>query len=56
MNDVEKVYWRSVGYFFCVYKYFKMLFLYGDLLWVEYILLEDSEELYFFRDLWDVVV
>lgn len=31
MNDAEKAHWRSVGYFFRAYKYFKMLSLYGDL-------------------------
>ena len=46
MNDAEKAHWRSVGYFFCAYKYFKMLSLYGDLPWVEHALSEDSEELY----------
>ena len=43
MNDAEKAHWRSVGYFFRAYKYFKMLSLYGDLPWVEHALSEDSE-------------
>ena len=55
MNDAEKAHWRSVGYFFRAYKYFKMLSLYGDLPWVEHTLSEDSEELYFPRDPRDVV-
>ena len=55
MNDAEKAHWRSVGYFFRAYKYFKMLSLYGDLPWVEHALSEDSEELYFPRDPRDVV-
>ena len=29
MNDAEKAHWRSVGYFFRAYKYFKMLLLFG---------------------------
>ena len=55
MNDTEKRHWRSVGYFFRAYKYFKMLSLYGDLPWVEHALSEDSEELYSPRDPRDVV-
>ena len=55
MNDAEKAHWRSVGYFFRAYKYFKMLSLYGDLPWVEHALSEDSEELYSPRDPRDVV-
>ena len=55
MNDAEKAHWRSVGYFFRAYKYFKMLSLYGDLPWVEHTLSEDSEELYLPRDPRDVV-
>ncbi len=55
MNDTEKNHWRSVGYFFRAYKYFKMLSLYGDIPWVEHVLSDDSEELYASRDSRDVV-
>lgn len=55
MNDTQKAHWRSVGYFFRSYKYFKMLSLYGDIPWIEHVLADNSEELYKPRDSRDFV-
>lgn len=55
MTDVNKRHWRSVGYFFRAYKYFKMLSLYGEIPWVEHVLLDSSDELYASRDSRDKV-
>lgn len=55
MNDLQKEHWKSVGYFFRAYKYFKMLSLYGDIPWIEHVVYDNSEELYAERTPRDVV-
>lgn len=55
MTTADKEHWRSVGYFFRAYKYFKMLSMYGGIPWVEHTLSDNSEELYSPRDSRDVV-
>lgn len=55
LSQADKDHWRSVGYFFRSYKYFKMLSLFGDIPWVEHVLQDDSPELYGKRDSRDLV-
>lgn len=45
MIEVEKVYWKSVGYFFCLYCYFLLLFVYGGVFWIDCVLSDNDIEL-----------
>lgn len=47
MTDVQKVHWRSVGYFFKSLEYFRLVTKFGDVSWLEnYINDSDVEQLY----------
>lgn len=55
MTDAEKLHWRAVGLFFRSFKYADMLSKFGDVVWVETSLNENSPELYLPRDNRDLV-
>ena len=56
MNDADKEHWRSVGYFFRSFKYFRLLSFYGDVPWAEHVVQEsDQDIIYGKRDSRDVV-
>lgn len=55
MSEPDREHWRSVGYFFRSYKYFRMLSLFGGIPWVDHVLTDDSHELYGPRDSRDAV-
>ncbi|MEL7585340.1 MAG: RagB/SusD family nutrient uptake outer membrane protein [Prolixibacteraceae bacterium] len=55
MIDAEKDHWRGVGLFFRSFRYYKMLAMFGDLVWVEHALNDKSPELYAPRDSRDLV-
>ena len=46
LTQLEKDHWRSVGYFFRAYEYFKLVSKYGDVIWLEHALNDGSPELY----------
>lgn len=47
LTETQKLHWRSVGYFFKAYHYYKLMMRYGDLPWVDKALTEtDVEVLY----------
>jgi len=46
MNDVDRNHWRSVGYFFRAWEYFKLVKAYGDITWVETALSDSDKEVF----------
>lgn len=46
MSEDDKNHWRGVGLFFRSYKYFDMMFRYGDIQWVEEPIATDDERLF----------
>lgn len=56
LTDVEKLHWRSVGYFFRAYRYFQLLADFGDVPWLEHVVKDsDTDILYGKRDSRDLV-
>lgn len=47
MSDVEKAHWRSVGYFFRAYQYFKLLSAYGGIPWIDHVLADSETDIIF---------
>lgn len=56
LSEIEKAHWRSVGYFFRVFRYLELLSRFGDVTWIEHTLNTDSPELLAPRDSRDLVV
>ena len=50
LTPEQKEHWRSVGYFFRAYGHFDLVVKFGDVVWVDHVLAEDSPELYAPRD------
>lgn len=46
MSEADKNHWRGVGLFFRSYRYFDMMFTYGDIQWVETPVGTDDERLF----------
>ena len=55
LSDSEKAHWRSVGYFFRSFEYFRLLNKFGDVTWLEHVLTTESPELFAPRDSRDLV-
>lgn len=55
LSEKDKEHWRSIGYFFRAFEYFRLLRQFGDVVWVEHTLNVDSKELYAPRDNRDLV-
>lgn len=46
MTEAQKNHWRSVGYFFHSFWYMELIDRFGDVPWVDQVLMEDSPEAY----------
>lgn len=55
MTTEEKAHWKGVGLFFRSFKYFDLMSKFGDVVWIETSLNEESPELYLPRDSRDMV-
>jgi len=46
LNEIDKDHWLSVGLFFKAFNYFELLKRYGEVIWLEELVTDQSEELY----------
>ncbi len=44
MSDTDKAHWRSVCYFFKAQEYFRLMSLFGDVIWEEHVLTDNAQD------------
>lgn len=55
LTEAEQNHWRGIGYFFRAFRYFELLSQFGNAVWVEHALTENSPEVFAPRDSRDLI-